>query len=156
MLGMCPDNTKDHFGKEEGQRSVLLLDRLLPSIRASSSPLLQLPCEMLAGIIEWLLPDKPTLANLALVNTECRQLARSAQFAYVDVDYSPMAHDMVELLSYEALDRASGISKPYLGSCIRRMHMSSKRKWVAARHHELFEGIFVEEKRGTYPEGQMQ
>ncbi|RSL76042.1 hypothetical protein CEP51_010336 [Fusarium floridanum] len=55
--------------------------------RASRSRLLQMPSEILADIVHFLSDSKSALANLALVNSDCRQLARSSQFAEVTFDY---------------------------------------------------------------------
>ena len=107
MMNTFSGNARDNFRNgDDSPRNVLLLDRLLTSIRPSQSRLLSLPTEILAEIVEWLVLDSSALASLALVNIECRQLARSAQFASVDFDYSPAAHGLVNVLAVEAVDRA--------------------------------------------------
>ncbi|KAH6623680.1 hypothetical protein F5144DRAFT_540090 [Chaetomium tenue] len=54
---------------------------------ASRSLLLGLPLEILANIVDLMANDHATLAALALVNSDCRELARSCQFAEVCFKY---------------------------------------------------------------------
>ncbi|KAH9903551.1 hypothetical protein F4778DRAFT_780937 [Xylariomycetidae sp. FL2044] len=88
MLG---SGLADEFGKEKDGMSALLIDRVLDA-RVSDSALMRLPAEILGDIAAYLTHDKSSLANLALVNSDCRQLARSYQFAEVLFDYSPASH----------------------------------------------------------------
>lgn len=68
----------NEFGKQEkARRRPLKLDEVLsgcPRVGASSSRLSDLPADVLADIVDFLLEDAPTLYNLALVNSTCRQL----------------------------------------------------------------------------------
>ena len=142
MMSMLSTGEQDDFGKEEGQRTILQLDRVMSSPKSHGSLLLGLPTEILADIVELRDRDTTTLSNLALVNVECRQLARSAQFADIDFNYSPSAHSLLDKLEYEATQRSDGIEIPSLGACVRRIVMCSHRGWVAAYHTELYESIF--------------
>lgn len=66
----------DEFGAETDTKRPLLLDSVMegkPCI--SGSRLLGIPAEILAIIVDFIADDKPTLAALALVNSDCRQLA---------------------------------------------------------------------------------
>lgn len=130
-------NGRDEFGKETGQRTVLLLDRILPTARTSGSQLLELPVELLADIVEVLFDDRASLANLALVNVECRQMARSAQFAEISFDYSPKSHELLRKLASEASERQSGVPKPSIGACIRCITVQSNKRWLIRRYPDL-------------------
>lgn len=53
MMSFLRDNANDDFRYEDDNtRTVLLLDRLLPTIRPTKSSLLSLPTEILADIVE--------------------------------------------------------------------------------------------------------
>ncbi|KAL3445046.1 hypothetical protein BJX65DRAFT_310202 [Aspergillus insuetus] len=56
---------------------------------ARDSRLFKLPLEILSFIIRYLDGDKQSLASLALVNSDCRQLARSCQFQTIVFESSP-------------------------------------------------------------------
>ena len=89
VMSVLSAGGRDDFGEEESQRTVPLLDRIIESPRTLGSRLLELPVEILAETINLMAGDRSSLANLALVNVECRQMARSAQFTTVRYDYSP-------------------------------------------------------------------
>ncbi|EME80787.1 uncharacterized protein MYCFIDRAFT_165651, partial [Pseudocercospora fijiensis CIRAD86] len=136
---------RNEYGKEVGERSVLLLDKTMARSRTCTSRLLQLPSEILADIVELLANDKSSLANFAQVNIECRQLARTAQFAEVAFDYSARARRLVAQLNKELVDRKGGNSeekKPNIGACIRRVTYASSRYAVAMRHRNLYNEVF--------------
>jgi hypothetical protein len=91
----------------------------------STSAFLRVPIEILGLILGY--ADSPSLAALALVNSDCRQLARSRQFADVCLDYSESSEALVRLLVSEAGERRmnnGSTSLPSLGACIRRLTVS--------------------------------
>ncbi|KAL4918838.1 hypothetical protein BDW62DRAFT_58426 [Aspergillus aurantiobrunneus] len=105
--------------------SRLMLDRVLEGrpMAARSSRLLNLPVEILTLIIEYLDSDRKTLACLALVNSDCRQLARSCQFKNVVFNYSPKSIGLLSALQAEAVERSWTrdrlTSRASIGVCIR-------------------------------------
>ncbi|KAF5666085.1 hypothetical protein FHETE_6386 [Fusarium heterosporum] len=119
--------------------------------RASKSKLTQLPAEILAEIIELLSNDKSSLASLALVNSDCRQLARCRQFAEVDFDYSLPAQNLVLHLAQEAVIPSQQFN---IASCIRLAAFASRPQHLAQHHQQLYESVqrggeqlFTEEQR---------
>ncbi|RYP33546.1 hypothetical protein DL768_011095 [Monosporascus sp. mg162] len=135
----------DQFGKEKNARLPLLLDRVMEGRpRKSESRLLQLPAELLGDIADLLANDKPTLASLALVNSDCRQLARSCQFAGFCFDYSPQALGLLHKLLNELLERQHSSRNPTIGSCIRRATIAADVQWMARRNEKLYESIWGE------------
>ena len=89
---------------------------------SSSAPLFCLPEEVLGLILEWVEPS--SLPYLAMVNWDCRQLARSRQFASVTIDDSPAKAPILLCLASEAnfrLNNGGKTLKPSLGVCIRRL-----------------------------------
>ncbi|ENH71790.1 hypothetical protein FOC1_g10004037 [Fusarium oxysporum f. sp. cubense race 1] len=107
--------------------------------RASSCKLLQLPTEILADIVDLLAGDRASLESLALVNSDCQQLARCCQFAEVNFDYSLVAK---QLASQLVEDKSSQLSKPGIGACIRRVTFASHPHHVAHTHRELSESFY--------------
>ena len=96
--------------------------------RAFSSALFKLPIEILALIISFV--ESSSLAMLALVNRECRQLARSRQFASLNLDDSPSSMALVRLFISETRERSinNGLTAlPSLGACVRRITVLSAR-----------------------------
>ncbi|KAL4901283.1 hypothetical protein BDW74DRAFT_181860 [Aspergillus multicolor] len=67
--------------------------------------------------------DKSSLASLALVNSDYRQLARSCQFRTVVFDYSPKSNALLVELQGETLERGDSednrTKRPSVGACIR-------------------------------------
>ncbi|OQD75219.1 hypothetical protein PENDEC_c008G06079 [Penicillium decumbens] len=108
----------------------------------SGSRLLNIPAEILANIVDFIADDQPTLAALALVNSDCRQLARSCQFVDICFDYSPRAFDLLLALLRETVPSVSTASQPTIGACIRRVTVKSDRQWVASTHWELYQSIW--------------
>lgn len=121
-------NPTNPFSKKF-KSSPLTLDRILEGrpIAAQDSPLLRLPVMILSDIIKYM--DSESLESLALVNSDCRQLARSCQFANVDMDYSVRSHHLFGLLVREATARSITKDRltpqPSLGACIRYINLSS-------------------------------
>ncbi|KAM0344793.1 hypothetical protein ACHAPU_007168 [Fusarium lateritium] len=107
--------------------------------RASTSRLIQLPAELLAGIVDLLSNYRPSLASLALVNNDCRQLARCYQFAEVDLDYSPQVRQLISRLAQESRAQSQ---KPSIAPCIRRVTFASRTQYLAQEHRQLYESIF--------------
>ncbi|KAI0837292.1 hypothetical protein F5Y06DRAFT_271271 [Hypoxylon sp. FL0890] len=108
-------------------KRALLLDRVMEDHAFTSrSRLLQLPTSILTDIVDLLADDKPTLASLALVNTTCRQLARSSQFAEIRFDYSKEAYLLLFRLLIETTDRiSSNQHRPTIRACIRKFTMEN-------------------------------
>ncbi|EEU43467.1 uncharacterized protein NECHADRAFT_82786 [Fusarium vanettenii 77-13-4] len=112
--------TVDQYGKDRDKKRPLLLDAVMGSqerASRSSSRLLQMPAEILAEIVNLLGDSKSALANLALVNSDCRQLARTSQFAEVTFDYSARSKGLFAHLAKEA---GSQTTKPSIAACVRR------------------------------------
>ena len=87
----------------------------------SASALFNLPVEILGLILEFV--ESSSLAALALVNSDCRQLARLRQFADVHLDYSNSSEALVCLLSSETSEirvNNGSTSLPSLGACVAR------------------------------------
>jgi hypothetical protein len=78
---------KDEYGKDVVPPLPLWVDRVMENRPLkSTAPLLRLPYEVLGNILSNVDPD--SLGDLALVNRDCRQLARSRQFSSICFDYS--------------------------------------------------------------------
>lgn len=139
----------DEFGKDKGARLPLLLPKVMEGRPTQSTSRLfsQLPPEILAGIMDLIADDKAALAALALVNSDCRQLARSCQFADVCFDYSPNSARLLLQLTKEAVARlgydGSSNSRefPFIGPCIRRVAVKPRADWVAYAHSDLYNAI---------------
>ncbi|MCJ1236182.1 hypothetical protein MMC14_004159 [Varicellaria rhodocarpa] len=115
------------YRKEVVFRRPLSFDRVnegRPS--QSSAQNFQLPVEILGEILHHI--PSASLASLALVNRDCRQLARSRQFASVLLDYSYYSLDLVDLLYSEHEERLANNGStllPSLGSCIRAVTVAT-------------------------------
>lgn len=97
---------KDDYGKDVVPPLPLSFDRVnqgQPPI--STAPLFQLPAEILGEVLQYI--PWSSLALVALVNRDFRQLARSRQFASVQLDYSDFSLDLVETLMAEERERAA-------------------------------------------------
>jgi hypothetical protein len=91
---------KDEYGKDVVPPLALSADRVMenrPFI--STAPIFQLPYEIISVVLAQI--DSDSLGNLALVNSDCRQLARSRQFASVRFDYSDATLELISLLLEE-------------------------------------------------------
>lgn len=95
----------------------------------SNSLLFKLPFEVLGLILQHVEPT--SLPSLALVNHDCRQLARSRQFASIHLDTSNSCLDLMELLRAEDGEREANSTTPWpsLGTCIRRVRVTEGRMW---------------------------
>ncbi|KAL8738697.1 MAG: hypothetical protein Q9190_007962 [Brigantiaea leucoxantha] len=142
---------KDDYGKETVPPIPLLFDRVCEGRNpASNAPLFFLPFEILSQILHHV-PDT-SLASLAQVNSDCRQLARSRQFTSILLDYSDQALALVAKLLAEGDERSNGgglTKNPGLGPCIRRITISTRPEWIVDRHH-----IELSEEYATVPKAE--
>ncbi|KAI1781365.1 hypothetical protein F4818DRAFT_398809 [Hypoxylon cercidicola] len=103
------------------------------SIASTSSILFTIPTEILELIIGYVASDKSHLASLALVNSACRQLARSCQFKSIVLDYGSTATKVLALLSKEAAQRYRSADRvsisPSLGICVRQLMINASSYW---------------------------
>lgn len=91
----------------------------------SPFPMFKLPEECVGKIMFYL--GGSDLAALALVDRDCRQLARTRQFRSVWINFSTASMALLNTLLEEALVRARNSVGPYrwkLGACIRRMSIA--------------------------------
>ncbi|KAI3588961.1 hypothetical protein IWW34DRAFT_877961 [Fusarium oxysporum f. sp. albedinis] len=147
MMGKLGLPGADNFGRESNLRRSLLLDTFMQGRpRVSSCKLLQLPAEILADIVDLLSDDRASLESLALVNSDCQQLARCCQFAEVNFDYSLEAK---QLASQLVEDKSSQLSKPGIGACIRRVTFASHPHHVAHTHRELYESFYGDDAQSV-------
>ena len=111
--------SKNHYAKEVVPPLPLSFDRVNEGQSPSSTaPLFKLPFEILGSILEHVPPA--SLASLALVNRDCWQLARSRQFASIQLDYSHSSFGLISQLSREKKQRevnAGLTASPSLGAC---------------------------------------
>ncbi|RFU73470.1 hypothetical protein TARUN_8778 [Trichoderma arundinaceum] len=113
--------------------------------RESRCRLFQMPAEILADIVDLLADDKSALASLALVNSDCRYLARSCQFAEIHFDYSNRSQQLLLHLAKEALPETDLTTRTFpIGMCVRRVTFASRPECVIACHEELHNSIFSE------------
>ena len=127
---------KDDYRKEVVPPLPLSFDRVMEGRSPqSAAPLLKLPFEILGAILQHVEPA--SLASLALASRDCRQLARSRQFASVQLDYSDSGQALIVALKEEGLVRANNKGStllPSLGACIRRITVATHPGWVSHRH----------------------
>ncbi|EUC27068.1 hypothetical protein COCCADRAFT_61867, partial [Bipolaris zeicola 26-R-13] len=128
--------TKDDFGKEIMEPFPLLFDRINEGQPFSSNFLIsRLPIELVWHVIK--LIDNEDLGRLALVNRDCRQLARSRQFATIRLDYSDKSMGILSVLVNECKQRSEYHGKtrePSIGACIRKIIVAADPRWITSRH----------------------
>jgi hypothetical protein len=130
--------SKDEYGKDVVPPLPLSVDRVMENRPfKSTAPLLQLASEILGIILSYV--DSDSLGSLALVNSDCRQLARSRQFASVCFDYSDATLALISLLLDEKASRNQsgnilGSNGGAIGPCIRRLTVATNPGWVTYRH----------------------
>ncbi|KAF5647030.1 uncharacterized protein FTJAE_1861 [Fusarium tjaetaba] len=131
----------DDFGRESSQRRSLHLDTVEQGQpRASTCRLLQLPAEILTDIAELLSDDRQSLASFALVNSDCRKLARHRQFAAVIFKYNSRSKRFASKL------KSSRGLRPGVSACVRKVTFAAHRKDVC-RYHRRFAKACVREGR---------
>ncbi|OTB04587.1 hypothetical protein M426DRAFT_11476 [Hypoxylon sp. CI-4A] len=104
------------------------------------SRLLQMPPVVLAKIVDMLADDKKSLASLAGASRFSRSLARTRQFAQVDLDYSDGSLELIEHLANELTLTSTPASQHgvgTLGANIRMLKIETDGKYVLARHDEM-------------------
>lgn len=128
--------TKDDFGKEVEDPIPLSFDRINEGQPFSSDFLLsRFPIELVWHVIK--LVPRGDLGNLALVNRDCRQLARSCQFATFKLDYSDSTIGILGVLIKEHEERSENCGKttfPSIGACIRKITVATNPAWITYRH----------------------
>ncbi|RYP67903.1 hypothetical protein DL769_005639 [Monosporascus sp. CRB-8-3] len=131
MPGLAEARDEYHFNNTPSLQPLspdrVLEDRHITSSGARSR-LLTIPVEILANILKYIAEDKKALASLALVNSDCRQLARSYQFSTVCFDYGPNTLDLLARLVEEGRERDSNHGAtltPSIGACIRRIQVKT-------------------------------
>lgn len=128
--------TQDNFGKEIQEPCPLLFDRINEGQPFSSDFLLSsLPIELTWHIVKQVAEED--LGNLALANRDCRQLARSRQFAVIELDYSDRAVGILDVLVKEYEERSKNQGKtvaPFMGACIRKITVATNPGWITHRH----------------------
>ncbi|KAL8778701.1 MAG: hypothetical protein Q9213_007288 [Squamulea squamosa] len=126
--------SKDEFGREVVPPRPLTFDRISEGrLPASNAKLLYLPTEILALVVEAI--PQGSLGPFALVNSDCRQLARSRQFASLLFDYSFQTWNILQKLGKESIEHASAYNngktkKLALGPCIRRLTVATSPTWL--------------------------
>ncbi|KAI1644263.1 uncharacterized protein F4817DRAFT_347315 [Daldinia loculata] len=117
-----------YHGHEKVMAQALVLDRVMEGQPlVSRSRLLQLPSDILTDIVNLLIGDKSTLASLAQVNSDCRQLARSSQFAEINFKYAnSRGQQLLSKLDQERIFRRDNSKQgPTIGACVRRIITAS-------------------------------
>jgi hypothetical protein len=136
----------DNFGREVEAPIPLAFDRINEGQPFTSNFLLsRLPIELVWYIIR--LVPQGDLSSLALVNRDCRQLARSRQFASVKLDYSDAAIGILDVLVKEHNERSKNSGKtelPSIGACIRNITVATNPGWITYRHKVELSNEFVE------------
>ena len=137
--------SKDDYCKDVVPPDPLLFDRVNEGkLPLSNSALFELPLEILAMVLQYL--PTSALPTLALVNPDCRQLARSRQFCSVRFDYSNSTMGVIRQLLREGRERiANGglTSTPSLGACIRRVQIATNPSFIARRHNITVDRDFM-------------
>ncbi|KAG9232237.1 hypothetical protein BJ875DRAFT_443367 [Amylocarpus encephaloides] len=109
----------------------LAFDRVMDGAPLASpkSRLFKLLTEVVTIIVSHLsaVASAEDLASLALVNSDCRQLARSCQYGTVLFDVSPRSEYILGVLQLEAIERLQNhghARSKSLGACIRHVIMN--------------------------------
>ncbi|KAM0257929.1 hypothetical protein ACHAQJ_004087 [Trichoderma viride] len=102
-----------------------------------------MPAEILADIVDLLADDKPALASLALVNSDCRYLARSRQFAEIHFDYSHQAYQLFRHLVTEAARKTDVTTRSFpIGVCVRRFTFAPRSEFLAAFYQDFYDSTY--------------
>lgn len=86
-------------------KAPLSMDRIMEGREfASQSPLFDLPCEILSMVMQQFdkIGDRKSLSQLALVNSDCLQLAHSCQWSYLVLQFTKRSHEVLGFLVEEA------------------------------------------------------
>ncbi|KAH8157406.1 hypothetical protein CIB48_g10837 [Xylaria polymorpha] len=132
----------------------MLLDRVMEGrdIASPSSILFTIPRDILHLIIGCVASHKRDLASLALVNSTCRQLARSCQFNYLHLDYSPTAVQVLAMLQGEAFQRYRSSDRmtvsPSFGACVRQLKLNADD--YRPRYHSMQPPGFISAPEQSY------
>ena len=133
--------TADQNGNTLAPTLPILLDQVMDGREITSNfRLMTLESHILCKIVQ--LFDFRSLESFALVDRDCRQLARTRQFSTFRFSYSRASRKLLSLLLAEAHRRNCVVSFDpkerkdreryrYLGSCIQRIIVKSKRELVA-------------------------
>lgn len=129
-------------------------------IAASQSPLLKIPSEILDMIIKYVSVEPEVLASLALVNSDCRQLARIYQFRTVKFDASSRSEIKLNILAREMSERqhhGDSRFKPTLSVCIHRVVFNYVGYWneMNAIRPRGRRGFLDEMRRDDYDDDEM-
>ena len=105
----------------------------------SQTLLFRLPIELVEEVVTYL--DTADLRSLALVDRDCRQLARARLFTSVTLEYSDEKWTLLDELSHhEARSRRDndGVTEgPSIGACIRRVTVAKQSRGIGNRHRIL-------------------
>lgn len=117
MIASSSGNERDEFGEDSRITRRLPPNTILQGRkRQSQCRLLQMPAEILTGIVDFLADNKPALAALAIVNSDCCYLARSCQFAEIWFDYSSHAQQLLAHLAKEAPHKTDVMTRTFATS----------------------------------------
>ena len=143
VLDLMRETDRDYI--DEAQRIVpmpLSFSRVNGGRPITSQTLLfRLPMELTQEVVTYL--DTADLKSLALVDRDCRLLARSRLLASVVLDYSCEKWQLLDELSREARVRqsSSGANEsPSIGACIRHLTVQTDPHMMECRH-EILEGM---------------
>ncbi|KAG0632801.1 hypothetical protein HOY80DRAFT_897528 [Tuber brumale] len=128
---------KGEYGKNRTVTRPLFFDRVNEGFPiTSTTPLFQLPIELLNDITTYLRAED--IKSLALVDRDCRQLARSVQFCTVTLDYSFQKRSLIAALHEEAQERSVNngcLPQPSIGACVRRLIVATEPGNLSEAHN---------------------
>jgi hypothetical protein len=133
---------RDPYGMPIESSTPLIIDRLMEGRALKSrASLLRLPVELIGEVLKHV--PLQSLSAFALVNSDCRQLARSRQFLEIRFDYSDKSLHLLRILLCEAIERRQNkrTNSPSLGACIRRVVVATNPGWITQRHSVDFKTI---------------
>lgn len=133
---------KDKYGKEVDLPLPLTFKQVNEERLPTSKILLfRLPYEIISIVFSHI--DNSSLASLAQVDRDCRQLARSHQFSNIVLDYSDNSFQLLQTLLKEAIRRCQNkrlTTQPSIGACVRRITVSTNPEWLT-QHHKIEESV---------------
>ncbi|KAL8666802.1 MAG: hypothetical protein Q9168_007397 [Polycauliona sp. 1 TL-2023] len=130
----------DYYGKEAVSLNPLRLLEGRSTFPDPETKFLRLPIEVLALILMKLTPD--ALSKLALVNSECRQMARSLQFASLCLDFSLRSLVILErfhqeFMQHEEPDIGRRVGRLSLGPYVRRLVVATSTRSMLHRMYAV-------------------